>query len=67
MSRYTDHRRTRDKTISIRAGKFESDRLSVGVKHVWQALQEVSAEQEKTELLLECRALAKQLIEIIQR
>ena len=54
-------------SILIRVGKFESDRLSVEVKRLWKALEEVTVDQEKTGLLLECRALAEQLIEIVHQ
>ena len=100
MSRYQDHNRTRNKTvsfrltpeeyrqmeerikitglpknefmirsmleqhISIRAGKFESDRLSLEVRRLKNALKEVQTPEEAVNLLLECRALMEQLLQI---
>lgn len=52
--------------IIIRAGKFESDRLSLEVKRLKSALQNVSVPEEAVGLLLECRALLEQFIEITQ-
>ena len=100
MSRYQDHNRTRNKTvsfrltleeyrqmdkrikiaglpknefmirsileqhISIRAGKFESDRLSLEVRRLKDILNGVKVPEEAVDLLLECRALMEQLIQI---
>ena len=100
MSRYQDHNRTRNKTvsfrltpeeyrkmdkrikiaglpknefmirsileqhISIRAGKFESDRLSLEVRRLKDALNGVKIPEEAVNLLLECRALMEQLLQI---
>jgi len=50
--------------IIIRAGKFESDRLSLEVKRLKSALQNVTVPEEAVGLLLECRALLEQFIEI---
>ena len=50
--------------IIIRAGKFESDRLSLEVKRLNKALQEVTVPENTVGLLLECRALMEQFIEI---
>ena len=99
MSRYQDHNRTRNKTvsfrltpeeyrqmeerikitglknefmirsmleqhISIRVGKFESDRLSLEVRRLKDVLNGVKVPEEAVDLLLECRALMEQLIQI---
>ena len=93
MSRYHDHNRARNKTvsfrltpeeyrqmeerikitgfpknefmirsmleqhISIRVGKFESDRLSLEVRRLKDVLNGVKVPEEAVDLLLECRAL----------
>ena len=100
MSRYHDHNRARNKTvsfrltpeeyrqteerikivglpknefmirsmleqhISIRVGKFESDRLSLEVRRLKDALKDATAPEEAVGLLLECRALMEQVIQI---
>ena len=50
--------------IEIRVGKFESDRLSVELKHLSRKLDAVSIPDDVIPLLLECRALLEQVIEI---
>ena len=50
--------------IEIRVGKFESDRLSVELKHLSRKLDAVSIPDDAIPLLLECRALLEQVIEI---
>ena len=50
--------------ISIRAGKFESDRLSLEVRRLKDALNGVKVPEEAVNLLLECRALMEQLLQI---
>ena len=100
MSRYEDHNRIRNKTISfwmspeeyrqlqeriritglaknefmirsmlesrieIRAGKFASDRLSLEVRRLKDALVAAEVPEEVRGLLLECRALLEQVIRI---
>lgn len=100
MSRYHDHNRARNKTvsfrltpeehrqmeeririvglpknefmirsmleqhISIRVGKFESDRLSLEVRRLKDALKDAAIPEEAVGLLLECRALMEQIIQI---
>ena len=50
--------------ISIRVGKFERDRLSLEVRRLKNVLNEVKVPEEAVDLLLECRALMEQLIQI---
>ena len=50
--------------ISIRVGKFESDRLSLEVRRLKDVLNGVKVPEETVDLLLECRALMEQLIQI---
>ncbi len=50
--------------IEIRVGKFESDRLSVELKHLSRKLDAVGIPDDAISLLLECRALLEQVIEI---
>ena len=50
--------------IEIRVGKFESDRLSVELKHLSRKLDAVGIPDDAIPLLLECRALLEQVIEI---
>ena len=50
--------------IEIRVGKFESDRLSVELKRLSRKLDTVSIPDDAIPLLLECRALLEQVIEI---
>lgn len=100
MTRYQDHRRERDKTVSfrmsqeehrqleervritgltkndyivrslleqtiaLRAGKFESDRLSLEVRRLSRALEAAQTPEEAVPLLLECRALMEQFLQI---
>lgn len=53
-----------DSYIEIRAGKFESDRLSLEIRRLKNALQQTETPEETTGLLLECRALLEQVIRI---
>ena len=50
--------------IEIRVGKFESDRLSVELKRLSRKLDAVSIADDAIPLMLECRALLEQVIEI---
>ncbi len=50
--------------IVIRVGKFESDRLSLEIRRLKDALNEVQVPEEAVNLLLECRALIEQLMQI---
>ena len=50
--------------IEIRVGKFESDRLSVELKHLSRKLDAVSIPDDAIPLLLECKALLEQVIKI---
>ena len=50
--------------VEIRVGKFESDRLSVELKHLSRSLNAVSVPEDAIPLLLECKALLAQVIEI---
>lgn len=50
--------------IEIRVGKFESDRLSVELKRLNRKLDAVGIPDDAIPLLLECRALLEQVIEI---
>ncbi|MBQ2953163.1 MAG: hypothetical protein IJE07_06360 [Clostridia bacterium] len=52
--------------IEIRVGKFESDRLSVELKRLREALLAAECPTDVTPLLLECRALLEQVITITQ-
>ena len=51
-----------DQPICIRIGKFESDRLSVEIKQLKEALQKVVVSDDAIHLLLECRSLLEQVI-----
>lgn len=53
-----------EQRIEICVGKFESDRLSLEVRQLKDALNSVKAPKEAVELLLECRALLEQVIQI---
>lgn len=50
--------------IYIRVGKFESDRLSLEIRRLVNALNEVRISEDAKSLLLECRALVEQLLQI---
>ena len=50
--------------VEIRVGKFESDRLSVELKHLSRKLDAVSLPDDAISLLLECKALLEQVSEI---
>lgn len=54
-----------DQKITIRVGKFESDRLSLEVRKLKDALNHVDIPDDATSLLLECRALMEQIIQIV--
>ena len=53
-----------EQRIEIRVGKFESDRLSLEVRRLKDALNGVKIPAEAVNLLLECRALMEQIIQI---
>lgn len=53
-----------EQRISIRVGKFESDRLSLEVRRLKDVLNGVKVPEEAVDLLLECRALMEQLLQI---
>lgn len=53
-----------EQRIEIRVGKFESDRLSLEVRRLKDALNGVKIPEEAVNLLLECRALMEQIIQI---
>lgn len=50
--------------IVICVGKFESDRLSVELKRLGRRMDAISTPDDAIPLLLECRALLEQVIEI---
>ena len=50
--------------VEIRVGKFESDRLSVELKRLGRRLDAVSIPDDAVPILLECKALLEQVIEI---
>ena len=56
-----------EQRIEIRVGKFESDRLSLEVRRLKDALNSVEVPEEAIPLLLECRALMEQFIRITNR
>ena len=53
--------------IYIRAGKFESDRLSVEIHRLAGALEKAEIPEDAVSLLLECRALVEQLARVTKR
>ena len=53
--------------IEIRVGKFESDRLGVEILRLKEALQTTRVPEEAVSLLLECRALLEQVMEITKK
>lgn len=53
-----------EQRIEIRVGKFESDRLSLEVRRLKDALNGIKIPEEAVNLLLECRALMEQIIQI---
>lgn len=53
--------------IEIRVGKFESDRLGVEILRLKEALQTTHVPEEAVPLLLECRALLEQVMEITKK
>ena len=54
-------------SIEIRVGKFESDRLGVEILRLKEALQATQVPEEAIHLLLECRALLEQVMEITKK
>lgn len=50
--------------IEVRAGKYQSDRLSLELRRLREMLQSAESVEENVELLKECRALLAQVIEI---
>ena len=50
--------------VEIRVGKFESDRLSVELKRLGRRLDAAGAPDDVVPILLECKALLEQVIEI---
>ena len=50
--------------IEIRVGKYESDRLSLEVRRLKNALEATEVPEEAISLLLACRALMEQIIQI---
>ena len=52
--------------IEIRAGKFESDRLSVEMRRLRRSLDTANIPEDAVPLLLECRALLEQMIRIAE-
>ncbi|MBR3765391.1 MAG: hypothetical protein IKK57_12680 [Clostridia bacterium] len=54
-------------SIEIRVGKFESDRLGVEILRLKEALQATQVPEEAIPLLLECRALLEQVMEITKK
>lgn len=53
-----------EQRIEIRVGKFESDRLSLEVRRLKNALNGAQVPEEAVSLLLECKALMEQMIQI---
>lgn len=53
-----------EQRIEICVGKFESDRLSLEVRRLKNALNGAQVPEEAVSLLLECRALMEQMIQI---
>lgn len=53
--------------IEIRVGKFESDRLSVEIMRLKEVLQAAQVPDEAVPLLLECRALLEQVMDIAKK
>ena len=53
--------------IEITAGKFASDRLSLEVKRLANALEMKDVKDEIRDLLLECRELVCQLISLLKK
>ena len=51
-------------TISLRAGKFESYRLSLEIRRLKDQLSQTEVPKDAVCLLLECRALLEQIIKI---
>lgn len=55
-----------EQRIEIRVGKYESDRLSLEVRRLKDALMAVEVSEDAVCLLLECRALMEQMIQIMK-
>ena len=53
--------------IYIRAGKFESDRLSVEIHRLAWALEKAEVPDDAVSLLLDCRALVEQLARVTKK
>lgn len=53
--------------ISIRVGKFESDRLSLEIRRLRDVLENAKTPEEFVTLLLECRALLEQVMQITNK
>ena len=53
--------------IYIRAGKFESDRLSLEFRRLSYGLKEIQVPEDAVVLLLECRALMEQLAFVTEK
>ena len=53
--------------IEIHVGKFESDRLGVEILRLKETLQAIQVPEEAIPLLLECRALLEQVMEITKK
>ena len=54
--------------IIITVGKFESDKLSLEIRRLWQAIE--GAETDDNELyaaLVDCRAICYQMIQVMER
>ena len=47
--------------IEISVGKYQSDRLSLELKKLREALEKVSDNEEIADIVIECQALLKQL------
>ena len=51
--------------VKIAVGKYQSDRLSLEIKRLWECLDGVETENEEIyEMLADCRELMKQVIKI---
>ncbi len=51
--------------VEIYVGKYQSDRLALELKNIREALETLTDEGDITNTLTECRALLKQLNEVI--
>ena len=50
-------------SVKIAVGKYQSDRLSLEIRRLWERLDHLETE-DLYEVLADCRALMKQVIEI---